>query len=447
MVQERRGLLRVWNLSLLVAAFSLTILGTFLTRSGVLVSVHSFSNSTIGPVLLGLLRPRRRGRRGADRLAWRPAALARDDRRGRLARRRLPRQQPAVRRLRARRAARDRLPAFRRGAERPAGHRRAAVLRHDDAPDRSRAAVLHGGGAGPPVAQGGPRRAPPPPRRARRGSVPASSWCCVLAGVRGFTPLLAFGLGGFAGASAAPPARALGGSCPRRAGAGAWRALFGRANGGMIVHLGVVVVAVALAAASSYGRADPARAEAGPIRPLRRPHASPTSARPGSAFPTRAARSPRSSSTARPSTRPSACSQGARASARRRWIRRSRDDTYLTAATSPFLAHGAVDDRGRHPADGDVALGRRSDHRLRSRAGGDPDWRRRSAAAPAERPSARVGGLGDKRAGAKGAWRPNGGGGARAGGDWRRRRASERGSPVPAEPSHQPAPVGAGSGT
>jgi len=38
------------------------------------------------------------------------------------------------------------------------------------------------------------------------------------------------------------------------AGGGPWRALFGRANGGMIVHLGVVVVAVALAAASSYGQ-------------------------------------------------------------------------------------------------------------------------------------------------------------------------------------------------
>jgi cytochrome c-type biogenesis protein CcmF len=76
---------------------------------------------------------------------------------------------------------------------------------------------------------------------------------CVLAGVRGFTPLLAFGLGGFAGASAIRQLvlAALG---SHRAGAGAWRALFGRANGGMIVHLGVVVVAVALAAASSYGQ-------------------------------------------------------------------------------------------------------------------------------------------------------------------------------------------------
>ena len=48
LVQERRGLLRVWNISLLVATFSLTILGTFLTRSGVLNSVHAFSESGIG---------------------------------------------------------------------------------------------------------------------------------------------------------------------------------------------------------------------------------------------------------------------------------------------------------------------------------------------------------------------------------------------------------------
>ena len=54
MVQERRGLLRVWNVSLLIATFSLTILGTFLTRSGVLNSVHAFSESDIGPWLLAM---------------------------------------------------------------------------------------------------------------------------------------------------------------------------------------------------------------------------------------------------------------------------------------------------------------------------------------------------------------------------------------------------------
>ena len=52
MVQARRGMLRVWNLSLVIATFCLTILGTFLTRSGVLNSVHAFSDSDIGPWLL-----------------------------------------------------------------------------------------------------------------------------------------------------------------------------------------------------------------------------------------------------------------------------------------------------------------------------------------------------------------------------------------------------------
>src|SRR3954454_23626293 len=53
MVQERRGMLRVWNISLLVGTFALTILGTFLTRSGVIASVHAFSDGDIGPWLLG----------------------------------------------------------------------------------------------------------------------------------------------------------------------------------------------------------------------------------------------------------------------------------------------------------------------------------------------------------------------------------------------------------
>ena len=52
-VQDRRGLFRVWNLSLAIATFALTILGTFFTRSGVLQSVHSFSSSTLGPLLIG----------------------------------------------------------------------------------------------------------------------------------------------------------------------------------------------------------------------------------------------------------------------------------------------------------------------------------------------------------------------------------------------------------
>jgi cytochrome c-type biogenesis protein CcmF len=55
MVEEKRRLLRTWNLALVIATFSLTILGTFLTRSGVVNSVHSFTQSAIGPLLLGYL--------------------------------------------------------------------------------------------------------------------------------------------------------------------------------------------------------------------------------------------------------------------------------------------------------------------------------------------------------------------------------------------------------
>ncbi len=58
MIQERRGLLKVWNVCLICLTFFLTIFGTFLTRSGVIASVHSFAQSSIGNyfvVFLGLL--------------------------------------------------------------------------------------------------------------------------------------------------------------------------------------------------------------------------------------------------------------------------------------------------------------------------------------------------------------------------------------------------------
>jgi cytochrome c-type biogenesis protein CcmF len=48
MIQERRGMLKVWNVFLISATFFLTIFGTFLTRSGLISSVHSFANSNIG---------------------------------------------------------------------------------------------------------------------------------------------------------------------------------------------------------------------------------------------------------------------------------------------------------------------------------------------------------------------------------------------------------------
>lgn len=50
--QEKRGMLKLWNLTLLVATFALTLLATFLTRSGVLSSVHAFSGGLAGAALL-----------------------------------------------------------------------------------------------------------------------------------------------------------------------------------------------------------------------------------------------------------------------------------------------------------------------------------------------------------------------------------------------------------
>ena len=55
MVQERRGMLRVWNVSLICATFALSLLGTFLVRSGVLQSIHAFGESKVGVPLLFLI--------------------------------------------------------------------------------------------------------------------------------------------------------------------------------------------------------------------------------------------------------------------------------------------------------------------------------------------------------------------------------------------------------
>jgi cytochrome c-type biogenesis protein CcmF len=55
MIQEKRGMLKVWNMILVALAFNLSLFGTFLTRSGVIDSIHSFSKSSIGGWFLGFL--------------------------------------------------------------------------------------------------------------------------------------------------------------------------------------------------------------------------------------------------------------------------------------------------------------------------------------------------------------------------------------------------------
>ena len=248
LVQERRGMLRVWNLSLLVATFSLTILGTFLTRSGVVPSVHAFSQSAIGPYLLtffGLIV-------GASLvlIAWRG----------------------------------DRLRAP--GTIDSPRSREAAFLANNVIFSVFAFVVLLGtvfpllveAFEDRKIKVGSPffdrlgvpiglvllflmAIAPVLPWRKASTEVLRDrlfwpAWCGVaaigvalLAGADGISPLLAFGLGGFAAGSAGRQLVLAG----RRQGV---RGLVGRANGGMIVHLGVVLIAVGLVASNAYTRSQ-----------------------------------------------------------------------------------------------------------------------------------------------------------------------------------------------
>jgi len=55
MIQEKRGMLKHWNMLLIILTYDLVIFGTFLTRSGVLSSVHAFAQSAIGPLFFGFI--------------------------------------------------------------------------------------------------------------------------------------------------------------------------------------------------------------------------------------------------------------------------------------------------------------------------------------------------------------------------------------------------------
>jgi cytochrome c-type biogenesis protein CcmF len=246
LVQERRGMLRVWNLSLVAATFSLTILGTFLTRSGVIQSVHAFSNGSIGAYLLtffalvvlvsiGLI-----GWRG-DRLRSPGAIDSPLSREGAFLANNLLFSLFAfvvllgtvfplvVEALQDRQLSVGR-PFFDRMTT-PIG-----------------LALLTLMGIAPVLPW---RKASTELLRHRLFWPVCLGVTCivvpVLLGADGLVPLLAFGLGGFAAGSALRQLVL----ATRRQG---WRGLVGRANGGMIVHLGVIVIAVALAAQTSYQR-------------------------------------------------------------------------------------------------------------------------------------------------------------------------------------------------
>ncbi len=244
MVQERRGMLRVWNLSLVCATFALTILGTFITRSGVLDSVHSFTASGIGPailvffgvvtavtvLLIGWRGDRLRAPGRFDSFFSREGTF--------LANNLLFALFAAVVLLGT---------VFPLVAEAVSGERLSVGAPYFQRMTMPLGMLLLFLMAAAPVL---PWRKASTELLGRRLFWPV--WCgvgvlavAVGLGARGPAPLVAFALGGFAGGAAARQLVL----AARRQG---WRGLVGRTNGGMVTHIGVVIVAVGLAASGSY---------------------------------------------------------------------------------------------------------------------------------------------------------------------------------------------------
>jgi cytochrome c-type biogenesis protein CcmF len=250
LVQERRGLLRVWNLSLSVATFSLTILGTFLTRSGIVVSVHAFSESNLGPVLIAFFLLV--AVTGFGLIAWRGDRL--------------------------------RSPV---GIDAPLGREGAFLVNNLVLVGFAFVVllgtlfpILYQAMTSQTVTVGAPYfdtvavpaglallllMAVAPALSWRKvdagvlwGRLALPAWAgvltvvaCVAGGVRGVEPTIGFGLAAFAAASALR-SLVLAVRASMRRGSGIWRGLVGRTNGGMVVHLGVVVLAVGVIAATSF---------------------------------------------------------------------------------------------------------------------------------------------------------------------------------------------------
>lgn len=248
LVQERRGMLRVWNISLLVATFSLTILGTFLTRSGVLNSVHAFSESGIGMwflsffavvlissvFLIGWRGDRLRSPGIIDSPFSREAAFLANNVLFALFAFivLLGTVFPLIVEVLQQRQIAIGAPFFDRLTV-PIGISLLTLM--------AIAPVL-------------------PWRRASLETLGTRlfwpTWCGIAAlivslviGAYGLAPLLTFTLGGVSSGAAIRQVVL----ATRRQG---WRGLVGRANGGMIVHLGVILIAVALGASNSYSKSQ-----------------------------------------------------------------------------------------------------------------------------------------------------------------------------------------------
>ena len=155
MIQERRGMMKIWNVTLIILTFFLTIFGTFMTRSGIVQSVHAFGQDTQAGLDLHDLHGDHADRQLRVRhQADARAALARDVRLVAVARGGVHGQQlgPAVRGVLH--PVRHDVPDDLGGDGRRAHHRRAALLQQVDGADRSDPAVPDRRRAADRVAQG-----------------------------------------------------------------------------------------------------------------------------------------------------------------------------------------------------------------------------------------------------------------------------------------------------
>ncbi|WP_419910395.1 heme lyase CcmF/NrfE family subunit [Candidatus Poriferisodalis sp.] len=243
--QQRRQMLRVWNLSLLIVTFALTIFGTFLTRSGVLESVHEFSESSLGPILLGFF-----GvivATGVVLVAWRGEALRTSaslgsvwSREGAFLANNLLFAVAAFVVLLG--------TVFPLLAEAVSNERLAVGRPYFDRMLAPVGIALLGLMALSPALNW---RSTPAETRSQRLLWPAAAGAVTMvlsiwAGAHGLWQVLALGLGGFVVGSAV---RLLWLGARRNG----WRGLLGRTGGGMIAHIGIGVIAFGFIASSAYG--------------------------------------------------------------------------------------------------------------------------------------------------------------------------------------------------
>ncbi len=243
--QQRRQMLRVWNLSLLIITFALTIFGTFLTRSGVLESVHEFSESSLGPILLGFFAAI--VVTGVVLVAWRGEAL------------RTPASLGSIWSREGSFLGNNLIFAvaafvvmlgtvFPLLAEAVSQERLAVGRPYFDRMLAPVGIALLGLMALSPALNW---RGTPAELRSKRLLWPAAAGALTMvvsvwAGAHGLWQVLALGLGGFVIGSAA---RLLWLGVRRNG----WRGLLGRTGGGMIAHIGVGVIAFGFIASSAYG--------------------------------------------------------------------------------------------------------------------------------------------------------------------------------------------------